>query len=92
MAYQSFCFLSLDFKEKRRTGDWGWGISLLFREQSSKGVFKNADFQRFCCEKDGSAEMIVEVERKQMTNRAVWLDKSMDCIKDREKKSTEKRL
>lgn len=49
-------------------------------------------FRRFCSEKDGSTEMIVEVERKQMTNRAVWLDKSMDYIKDREKKSTEKRL
>lgn len=49
-------------------------------------------FRRFCCVKNGSAEMIVEVERKQMTNGAAWLDKYMDCIKDREKKSAGERL
>lgn len=36
--------------------------------------------------------MIVEVERKQMTNGPVGLDKYMDCIKAREKKSAGERL
>lgn len=30
-------------------------------------------FWRVCCVKDGSAEIVVEVERKQMTNGTVWL-------------------
>lgn len=49
-------------------------------------------FWMFCCVKDGNAEMIVEVERKQMTNAPVWLDEYMDRIKDREKNSAEDRL
>lgn len=49
-------------------------------------------FWRFCCAKDGSAEMIVEMERKQMTNGPVVLDKYIDCIKDKDKRSAEERL
>lgn len=56
-----------------------------------KASSKMPGFRRFYCVKNGSAEMS-EVERKQMTNGAAWLDKHMDCIKDREKKSAGERL
>ena len=62
------------------------------RMSGSVGVLKKGPerAERPGCMRDGSAEMIVE--RKKIANGVVWLNKCLDCIRGRKKKSAEKRL